>query len=110
MTSALPKQMRTPLPRATIEVERKFNLPSGKDLSDRVTALGGEVKGKVQFTDSYWDTAGCTLTRRDVWLRQRDGAWELKLPVEEEDARRSGGERSVFHEIETPHAVGIALT
>ena len=89
----------------SIEVERKFVCPDM--LSDRVRTHGGELLGEVEFTDSYWDTEDCILTRRDMWLRRRDGAWELKLPVEE-DARRSGGERSVFHEIETAPAVGAA--
>ena len=106
----------TPVPRrligltasASIEVERKFSLPSPGALSERVLANGGTLVGEVRFTDSYWDTAGCALTRRDMWLRRRDEQWELKLPIEE-DARRSGGERTVFREIETAGAVGAAL-
>jgi thiamine-triphosphatase len=92
---------------SSIEVERKFFLNSADTLQQRVAEHGGDSLGVVSFTDSYWDTDDCTLTRRDTWLRQRDGQWELKLPVE--DARRSGGERSVFREIEQAPAVAAAL-
>lgn len=32
------------------------------------------------FCDIYYDGPGFPLTTRDWWLRQRDGAWELKIP------------------------------
>ena len=69
---------------------------------------GGKEPGTKRFTDVYYDTADCSLTRRDTWLRERDGAWELKLPVYE-DARRSGGERTAFTEVEGEAAVAAAL-
>jgi len=68
-------------------------------LQARVLACGGSVVGQKVFTDTYYDTPGCRLTRRDTWLRRRGQEWELKLPVLD-DARRSGGERTVFREIE----------
>ena len=77
-------------------------------LEAAVAAEGGKELGTKTFTDIYYDTAGCSLTRRDMWLRCRDGAWELKLPVDE-DARRSGGERTVFTEVEGEDAVAEAL-
>ena len=92
-----------------IEVEKKFAAPSDHAaLEAAVVAEGGTHLGTKSFTDVYYDTAGCSLTRRDMWLRCRDGAWELKLPVEE-DARRSGGERTVFTEVEGEEAVAKAL-
>lgn len=94
---------------ASIEVERKFQLESPTELTAKVTELGGSVLGEIRFRDVYWDTAACALTRRDTWLRQRDGAWELKRPIES-DARRSGGERTIFEEVESAGAVGRALT
>ena len=93
---------------APIEVERKFHAPELSELSARVTANGGTTIGTKSFTDVYYDTSGCALTRRDIWLRCRDDAWELKLPIEEE-ARRSGGERTVFREVEGAAEVATAL-
>ena len=99
----------TPAASGSIEVERKFQPPSDAEaLRKSVEAAGGEVVGEVRFTDTYFDTSACALTRRDIWLRRRDEAWELKLPVEG-DARRSGGERTVFREIEGAAPVNDAL-
>ena len=94
---------------AQIEVERKFQAPPDHAaLAERIVANGGAVVGTKSFTDTYYDSTACVLTRRDMWLRCRDGAWELKLPIED-DARRSGGERTVFREIEGTDAVAEAL-
>lgn len=83
-----------------IEVERKYEADaSAEELTRRVEALGGRSKGVVTFTDAYYDTPDRALCAQDVWLRRRDAAWEIKLPVLA-DARRSGGERSVFREVE----------
>ena len=83
-----------------IEVERKYEADaSAEELTRRVEALGGRSKGVVTFTDAYYDTPDRALCAQDVWLRRRDAAWEIKLPVHA-DARRSGGERSVFREVE----------
>jgi len=82
-----------------IEVERKFQPPDLAVLGPRIESLGGEKLGEKQFRDLYYDTPDYSLVRRDIWLRCRDGKWELKVPIDG-DARRSGGERSVFEEIE----------
>lgn len=39
--------------------------------------------GQCQFEDKYFDTPGHHLTLRDVWLRCRQGSWELKCPTQE---------------------------
>ena len=98
---------------AAIEVERKFApVSTPAELRARVEALGGELVGEVAFTDAYWDTPSCALCAADCWLRQRDGAWEFKTPVEGDDAApsRSGGERSVFREHEGAAAAAAALS
>lgn len=92
-----------------IEVERKFQPPTDlAELDGCVEAQGGRKLGEKRFTDTYYDTSKCALTRRDVWLRLREGAWEVKLPLEG-DAKRSGGERTVFREVEGAEAVNVAL-
>ena len=97
---------------APIEVERKFEPPASiEELDRKVTANGGEKRGAKSFKDVYWDTLGCSLTRRDTWLRCRSQGnrqqWELKVPVG--DANRSGGERTVFREVEGTEQVDEAL-
>lgn len=69
---------------AAIEVEKKFTAPDYESLSKCVKEGGGTDIGTKSFTDVYYDTSACVLTRKDTWLRCRDGAWELKLPVEDE--------------------------
>eukprot|EP00967_Tisochrysis_lutea_P117240 scaffold189450_cov32-Tisochrysis_lutea.AAC.1 len=69
-----------------IEVERKFAAPEG-GIAAGALAAGAELVGEARFSDEYWDTAQCDLTRTDTWLRLRrlqaepKGQWELKLPV-----------------------------
>ena len=83
-----------------IEVERKYSAGAGVEaIARRVADLGGSEIGSVAFTDTYYDTPECALTANDVWLRRRDDRWEIKVPIPG-DARRSGGERSVFREVE----------
>ena len=91
-----------------IEVERKYDasVVSVDALTQTVESLGGETKGVVTFTDVYYDTPDASLAAKDTWLRARDGAWEIKVPLNQGDdtAPRSGGERSVFREVEGPGA------
>ena len=91
-----------------IEVERKYDasVVSVDALTKTVESLGGETKGVVTFTDVYYDTPDASLAAKDTWLRARDGAWEIKVPLNQGDdtAPRSGGERSVFREVEGPGA------
>ncbi|CAE7242783.1 THTPA [Symbiodinium natans] len=79
-----------------VEVERKFLAPPG--LAEKVAGLGGKCLGVKEFTDRYWDDRSWRLTSQDCWLRQRDGAWELKVPASKA-RRRSGGETTEFLEL-----------
>ena len=89
----------------TIEVERKFSLDVSVDeLRARVESCGGREQGNVEFTDTYYDTPGCVLASSDVWLRARDDAWEIKLPVPG-DERRSGGSDGVEGDEGVPRTV-----
>ena len=66
-----------------IEVERKYDasVVSVDALTQTVESLGGETKGVVTFTDVYYDTPDASLAAKDTWLRARDGAWEIKVPL-----------------------------
>jgi len=93
---------------ANVEVEEKFAVSLDRDaFSARVASLGGAVTSSVSFRDEYFDTADLALTTRDTWLRRRDGAWELKIPHGER--RASGGETTVFKEVEEESAIVAEL-
>ncbi|CAE7471986.1 THTPA [Symbiodinium sp. CCMP2592] len=89
-----------------VEVERKFLAPSG--LAEKVAGLGGRCLGVKEFTDRYWDDGRWRLCSQDLWLRQRDGAWELKVPATK-TRRRSGGETSEFLELTDVTAIQDTL-
>ncbi|KAH8054076.1 GTPase [Aureococcus anophagefferens] len=83
----------------SVEVEEKFAVSGDRDaFAARVKAAGGSATSSVEFHDEYFDTAALALTSQDTWLRRRDGAWELKIP--HGDRVASGGETTVFREVE----------
>lgn len=60
-----------------IEVEKKFLLTD----EERARLLeGAEFESEKTFADTYYDTRDYSLTRKDTWLRFRDGRCELKVP------------------------------
>lgn len=63
-----------------IEVEKKFILTPEQEKS---IIKDAEFLGEKQFTDIYYDDADFSLTTKDIWLRERDGRHELKLPMNE---------------------------
>ncbi len=63
-----------------IEVEKNFDLNPGD--KERLVA-GAKLIAKKTFTDVYYDAADFRLTTKDYWLRQREGKWELKVPLGE---------------------------
>lgn len=61
-----------------IEVEKKFILKLG----DEERLIGGAMFVKeIEMRDDYYDDAQRSLTLKDTWLRNRNGAWELKVPL-----------------------------
>lgn len=61
-----------------IEVEKKFQLSEGA-LSQ--LTQDAEFLHERTFTDIYYDDAQYTLTSKDMWLRSREGRFELKVPA-----------------------------
>lgn len=68
-----------------IEVEKKFILkPEDIDMLIK----GAEFVSEKTFTDIYYDSADFALTTKDMWLRKRDGRFELKFPLNEDGSAR----------------------
>ena len=63
-----------------IEVEKKFILTPEQEKS---LINEAEFLGEKQFTDIYYDDVEFSLTTKDIWLRERGGRFELKLPMNE---------------------------
>jgi len=61
-----------------IEVEKKFILTPEQE---KALIDGAEFLGEKKFTDAYYDDTDFSLTKKDIWLRSRDGKFELKIPV-----------------------------
>ncbi|CAD7927704.1 unnamed protein product, partial [Amoebophrya sp. A120] len=95
-------QMQDSLKTRTVEVERKFVLTETAyaNIQERCKSkvIEGTEDGKNTIThrDTYYDLVSriefdgkrrfYAFTSQDWWLRQRDGSWELKKPVTEEQA------------------------
>ena len=68
-----------------IEVEKKFILTPEQEKS---LIYGAEFLGEKKNTDIGYDDADFSLTKKDIWLRNRNGKFELKLPMNEPIERR----------------------
>lgn len=78
-----------------VEVEAKFAY-STQDV-ERIAAVSQLLSVK-QFTDHYYDcVTGFPLTTNDIWLRQRNEKWELKMPL-----------LSVSQQLQTPTASSVS--
>lgn len=67
-----------------IEVEKKFTLTGENELR---IAENAKFAGEKTITDIYYDDAGYSIVSRDMWLRNRDGRFELKVFVGDFDNR-----------------------
>lgn len=60
-----------------IEVEKKFKLSEDDTLN---LLKGAEFLGEKKFIDIYYDRDDYNLSKNDIWLRNRNGKWDLKIP------------------------------
>ena len=61
-----------------IEIEKKFILTKEQEEN---LIKDSEFLGEKKFTDTYYDDSNYSLTTKDIWLRSRDGKFELKIPM-----------------------------
>ena len=76
-----------------IEIEKKFILT---DAQRERLSENAEFLGERTFTDVYYDTPEYALTKNDIWLRTRNGKFELKLPLQ----KNGKGLANHYHEVE----------
>lgn len=74
-----------------IEVEKKFLL---SDEEEARLLAGASLLSEKQLADTYFDDAAWSVTKRGWWLRSRNGAFELKIPVS-----RNYGSMNQYHEL-----------
>jgi thiamine-triphosphatase len=85
------------------EVEKKFILKEG-DESKLIN--GADFSGERKFTDSYYDTDDYSLTTKDIWLRERDDKFELKVPFNDSLNDRVSDQ---YQELETDREIAEYL-
>lgn len=61
-----------------IEVEKKLSLKRGDE--EKLIA-GATFLKEFEMHDVYYDDSQRSLTLKDTWLRNRNGLWELKVPL-----------------------------
>ncbi|EKE16534.1 MAG: hypothetical protein ACD_11C00004G0032 [uncultured bacterium] len=68
-----------------IEVEKKFLFSKKqiRDISEKFKFFGEET-----IVDVYYDTEKYNLTKNDIWLRNRNGDFQLKIPAHLEDNKK----------------------
>lgn len=76
-----------------IEIKKKFLLT---DAQRKKLLENAEFLGEKTFTDVYYDTPEYALTKNDIWLRTRNGRFEVKLPLQ----KNRHGLANQYHEIE----------
>ena len=78
--------------------------------NERRLVAGAAFLGEKSLTDAYYDAADRRLTLRDFWLRKRDDAFELKVPLNESlETRVSDQYRELDEEPAIAAAIGLRL-
>lgn len=87
-----------------IEVEKKFSLMPG----DEARLLqGAEFVKEIELHDTYYDAADWSLSLHDTWLRERNGTWELKIPL-----NTAGSDQRVidqYRELDDEQSIATAI-
>lgn len=87
-----------------IEIEKKFLLT---ETEQQAPLQDATELGQKTIDDTYLDTADYSLTSRDLWLRERDGAYELKVPLRSAGSPSSATNR--YHELTYVEEIHEAL-
>ncbi|MDP1706773.1 MAG: CYTH domain-containing protein [bacterium] len=61
-----------------IEVEKKLKITPEQEKN---LVTGAEFIKEERLLNSYYDNSEYSLTKKDLWLRDRNGRFELKVPI-----------------------------
>eukprot|EP00166_Cyanidium_caldarium_P003365 ctg_325.g92 len=100
----------------SLEVEKKFVLSPETEQrlleilsSSSSSSSSSRSRQTLRFTDIYYDAAHTwTLTSSNRWLRQRQGVWELKVPITGASQRRLDAYRELVFEADIRAELGWA--
>lgn len=67
-----------------IEVEKKFILD--EEATNKLIG-GATFLKEINHIDTYYDTKEHFLTTQDIWLRRRNGKFELKIPLNQGESK-----------------------
>jgi len=87
-----------------IEIEKKFLL---SDTQQYDLLQDAQPLGEKAVEDSYLDTDDYRLTKKDFWFRERNGAFELKVPLKSSDGSATATNR--YHELTTVEEIAREL-
>jgi len=89
-----------------IEVEKKFLLSSDEEA--RLTQ-GAQLIGEKVIDDSYYDNSDYDITLANMWLRQRDNEFELKVPLRVSNDRTVDQFREITDQLQIAITLGLPV-
>ena len=87
-----------------IEVEKKFNLTE-EEIARLIS--GATFVKELVIHDTYFDTDDYRLTLKDMWLRNREGKFEMKVPTHKRKDFLFADYRELTTEEEIRSAIGF---
>jgi adenylate cyclase class IV len=87
-----------------IEVEKKFLL-SGDEEARLIE--GAQLISEKVIDDSYYDNSDYDITLANMWLRQRDNAFELKVPLRVSNDRTVDQFREITDQLQIAVTLGL---
>ncbi|MDO8472137.1 MAG: CYTH domain-containing protein [bacterium] len=90
-----------------LEIEKKFDRLTPEQRARLIE--GAQFVATVHNVDVYYDDARYSLTTQDRWLRQRNGAWVLKLPLQDRSDPNHKADFDHYRELEEPVKIAQAL-
>jgi adenylate cyclase class IV len=86
-----------------IEIEKKFILTEEQE---KKLIAGAEFLGEKKIVDAYYDDSRYSLSTKDIWLRCRNGRFELKIPMNVALEKRVSDQ---YRELETDQEIAAYL-
>ncbi len=97
------KFLKNAIIQSMIEIEKKLSLTPEQE--KRLIA-GAEFIKEQKLLNSFYDDPNYSLTKKDQWLRDRNGRFELKMPIAD---RNRAGFTDQYKELENDEAIKKAL-